>query len=455
MRSRAKIDMTRGRMLPLVLRFALPLCVGNILQQMYMTVDTLVVGNYCSPVSLSALGTSGQPVEILLTLFVGMGAGLSILVAQYTGSGEQERLRSVLATAVSFLFMAAIPMTFIGMLVGPFILQTMNVPTETFPHALSYMRILFGGTLFNLGYNMNAGALRGLGDSRSSLIFLLISCVMNIVLDVLFVAGLGMDVSGAALATIIAQAAAWLFSIFYIRRKYPELGFTFLPRRFDMQALRDLARVGIPLGVNNSFYSVGHLLMQTLVNAQGAMFIAACAVGSKVTGFANLMISSLSMATATYTAQNYGAKAYGRVRRAVYIPFTSGAITLTASLVVVSFARPLLSLFTDDALVLDLGVRYLYLLQPFTWCYAVFNALISVANGVGEMRYPTIVNVLMLWAVRIPVGHLIARFVGGYYVSFAISVSFMFGMVCMLFFLRSRRWREIGRLARAEAGSSL
>ena len=141
-----KIDMTRGKMIPLVLRFALPLCIGNILQQMYTTVDTLVVGNFCSPAALAALGTSGQPIEIMLTLFMGMGGGASILVAQYTGSGEDEKLRTIVSTAISFLFAAAIPLTFLGLLVGPTILRLMQVPADTYPYALSYMSILFGGT---------------------------------------------------------------------------------------------------------------------------------------------------------------------------------------------------------------------------------------------------------------------------------------------------------------------
>ena len=449
MRSSRKIDMTQGSLIPLALRFALPLCIGNILQQMYLTADTMVVGNFCSPASLAALGTSGQPVEILLMLFMGVGTGVSILVAQYTGSGDQRTMRDTLATAVSFLYMAAIPLSLLGVLIGPHILRGMNVPEDTYPYALSYMCILFCGTLANMGYNMNAGILRGLGDSHSSLIFLMISCLMNIVLDLMFVVGFGMDVSGAALATIMAQYAAWLFSIVYIRRKYPSLGFTFLPRSFKAERLRALAKVGIPLGVNNSFYSVGHLLMQSLINAQGSGFIAACAIGSKMIGFSNIMISSLSMATATYAGQNYGARRFDRLRRGAWIPFLSGAITLTAGLIALAFVRPLLSLFTDDAAVLEMGMTYMYVIQPFTWCYAVFNGLISLANGIGEMRYPTVVNILMLWVVRIPVGHLIARVIGGRYVMAAISVSFVFGMAAMLLFLRSRRWREICRLARA------
>ena len=451
MRTKHKVDMTQGRIAPLVLRFALPLCLGSVLQQMYSTVDTLVVGNFCSPVSLAALGTSGQPIELLLLLLMGISSGVSILVAQYTGSGDDRSLRVTVDTAVSFLYMAAVPLTVVGIFIGPMILRLMQVPPDAYPYARSYIMIFLSGTLASMGYNMNAGILRGLGDSQSSLLFLAISCVLNIVLDLLFVAWLGMDVAGAALATVIAQFVSWACTIIYIKTRYPELEFSFLPRRVDRDALRSLMRVGIPLGINQSFYSVGHLLMQSLINAQGSLFIAACAVGSKLAGIANMMIASLSQAAATYSAQNYGAKKYDRVRRGIVIPFISGGITLAASIVMLLLARPLLGLFTDDPQVLELSLTYLGLLQPFTCCYAVFNGIINIVHGIGEMRYPTIVNVLMLWGVRIPVGHLIANVFGGYYVSAAISVSFIFGLTCMLIYLRGHRWREIGMLAKRQA----
>ncbi len=449
MRRNAKIDMTRGPMLPAIVRFALPILLGTLLQMLYHTADTLVIGNFCGSASLAALGTSGQPVEILINVFMGLGAGASILVAQYMGSGEKDKLRSVASTAVSFLYLCAIPMTAVGWFVGPVILRGMNVPADTFALASSYMRITFLGTLFNLGYNLNAGVLRGMGDSQSSLWFLVLSCSVNIVLDLLFVAGFHMDVAGAALATIIAQAVSWIVSILYIRRRYPEVCFPFLPRSVDGGMMKELTRLGVPLGINNSFYSVGHLLMQSLINMQGAAFIAGCSVASKMNSFSNLTTGALSTATATFAGQNYGARSWQRLKKAARIPFCSALISLISGVVLVSFAQPLAAMFSDDPQVIFYAVRYMRVVMPMCWAYALFNAIISLANAIGEIRYPTIVNILMLWVVRIPVAHLIARVVDGTWVMVAVSISFVFGMVCMLFFFRSHRWREVRNLAKA------
>lgn len=449
MRRNAKIDMTRGPMLPAIVRFALPILLGTLLQMLYHTADTLVIGNFCGSASLAALGTSGQPVEILINVFMGLGAGASILVAQYMGSGEKDKLRSVASTAVSFLYLCAIPMTAVGWFVGPVILRGMNVPADTFALASSYMRITFLGTLFNLGYNLNAGVLRGMGDSQSSLWFLVLSCSVNIVLDLLFVAGFHMDVAGAALATIIAQAVSWIVSILYIRRRYPEVCFPFLPRSVDGGMMKELTRLGVPLGINNSFYSVGHLLIQSLINMQGAAFIAGCSVASKMNSFSNLTTGALSTATATFAGQNYGARSWQRLKKAARIPFCSALISLISGVVLVSFAQPLAAMFSDDPQVIFYAVRYMRVVMPMCWAYALFNAIISLANAIGEIRYPTIVNILMLWVVRIPVAHLIARVVDGTWVMAAVSISFVFGMVCMLFFFRSHRWREVRNLAKA------
>lgn len=270
----------------LVVLFALPICVGNMLQQLYSTVDTLVIGNFCDSVSLAAVGTSSQPVEMLLCIFLGLGTGVSILVSQCVGGGDTKKLKEVVSTATSFLYLCAIPLSILGLFIGPMVLKLMQVPDDAWNYSVSYIRIIFLGILGNMGYNMNAGILRGIGDSRSSLLFLLISCIVNIVLDLVFVALFGMNVAGAALATIIAMFCSWFFSVAYIRKQYPELELPILPRRINRRILLDIVGVGLPLGLNNSIYSVGHILMQSLVNSQGSTFMAACSVASKVTGLA-------------------------------------------------------------------------------------------------------------------------------------------------------------------------
>lgn len=453
MKAAKKVDMTQGSIMKRVLLFALPICVGNVLQQLYGTVDTLVIGNFCGSVSLAAVGTSSQPVEILLCVFLGLGTGVSILVSQFTGSGDMESLKEIGATAISFLFLCSIPLTIIGQFAGPAVLRFMQVPDDTWELANAYISIIFFGTLGNMGYNMNAGILRGMGDSNASLLFLIVSCAVNIVLDLVFVAGLGMDVAGATWATTIAMYCSWLFSIVYIRKKYPEFCFTYLPHRMNKRMLGSIVAIGLPLGLNSSIYSVGHILMQSLINLQGSIFIAACSVSSKVTGIANVAITSLSSAATTFSGQNLGAENYVYLKKGgIQIPLFSGLITCIAGLIVTFWCRPLLEFFTRDAEVLDIAVRYIRIVLPFTWAYAVFNGIICFVNGMGEVRFPTVVNLLMLWAVRIPCAWLITWYIDGGYVMACLPISFVFGMCCMFSYFFSKNWKKIGKLAAEQQG---
>ena len=181
--------------------------------------------------------------------------------------------------------------------------------------------------------------------------------------------------------------------------------------------LYSVIRVGLPLGLNNSIYSVGHVLMQSLVNAQGSTFMAACSVATKVTGIANVAITSFSTAATTFSGQNLGSQDYIRLKKGgLTIPLFSGAVTLTAGLLVTFFCRPILGLFTKDIAVLELAALYIWVVLPLTWTYAVFNCIICFVNGIGEVKYPTFINILMLWVVRIPSAYLIGRLIDGKYI---------------------------------------
>ena len=453
--SRGRIDLTQGGIIRQVLRFALPLCAGNVLQQLYTTVDTLVIGNYCSSEALAAVGTSSQPVELLLCLFMGLGGGVSILVSQCTGSGDTGRMRQVTATATSFLYLCAVPLTVLGILLGPQLLGLMAVPEDTMDLARTYLSLLLLGTLANLGYNTNAGVLRGMGDSTATLRFLVFSCGVNVAGDLLLVAGLGMGVAGAALATIGSQLTSWLLSVRYIRRRYPELDYSILPRRIHREELRQIVRIALPLGLNNSLYSLGHLVLQTMINTQGSAFMAACSVATRVTNISNVTITSLASAATTFSGQNLGAENYDRLYRGGrQIPLCSGGITLCLGLLMTAFCRPVLGLFTRDAAVLALAERYIRAVLPFFWTYTVFNSILSFVNGMGQVRYTTVVNLLMLWAVRVPVAWVITRFFDGTWVMVSYPISFTFGMICMLLFYFSRRWKEIRRLAGERTGGA-
>ena len=444
-----RIDMTDGPIIRKALIFALPIVLGNILQQLYSTVDTLVVGNYCGAASLAAVGTSAQPIEMFLCLFMGMGNGISILISQYTGGGDVPRRKLAIANAVTFLYLCAVPLTVGGFFLGPLLLKIMNVPPEAWDLAVSYVQILFLGTLGNLGYNVNAGILRGVGDSRATLNFLLISCVANILLDLLFVVVFHMDVTGVAIATALAMFLSWGASILYIRRRHPDLELTLLPHTADKAMLKEIFRIGFPLGLNNSLYSVGHFVMQVLVNSQGVVFAAACSVGGKVNSIANVAIQAMSSSATAFSGQNLGAKRYDRlVRGAKRIPFFSGAITCAAGLLVTVFSGPIVRLFNDDPAVILMAQRYVQVVLPFCCVYAMFNSIISFCNGMGLLKYSTTVNLVILWGVRIPLAVIIALFLDGTWVMSAIPISFWFGLFLMLLFFRSHRWQEIRTLAK-------
>lgn len=435
---------TTGPIVRQVVWFALPICAGNVLQQMYSTVDTLVIGNYCDAAALAAVATSSQPLEIMLCVFLGIGSGISILVSQAAGARDAEKLRRIVNTAVAFLFAAAVPLTLLGLLLGPWLLRLMQVPADAMPYALQYLRITTIGILGNMGYNFNAGILRGLGNSKSSLLLLGVACAVNVVLDFALVGGLGMGVGGAAWATAAALFLSWICSVGYIRRHYPGLDFPLFSLRFSPRVLGDMLRIGLPLGLNSALYSVGHVMLQVIFNVQGSVFVAGCSVAGKVNGIANIAITSFSSAATVFAGQNMGAGRYDRLRRGAWqIPLCSGAITLAAGLTATCFSRPLLALFTRDSAVLDFAQRYIYVVLPFTWAYAVLNGIMSFANGMGEIRYPTIVNILMLWGVRIPAAYLLAWLGYGGWAMAGVPLSFVAGMAAMLFFFRTKRWREI------------
>ncbi len=440
----SKLNMTQGSITKLTFIFAIPLVLGSLLQQLYSIVDTLVVGNFCGSVSIAAVGTSAQPVEILLCVFLGIGHGVSILVSQAFGRQESKNIKEICQTAISFLYMTAVPLTVIGIFAGPLILQLMQVPESAFSLARTYIQIILLGTLGQMGFNLNAGILRGLGDSRSSLYFLIYSTILNVILDFAFVAGLKMNVFGAALATTLAVFFSWILSIIYIKKNYPELEFSFFPKKLDKAVLLKIIKIGLPLGMNSSLYSFGHTVIQGFINTQGDIFMAGCVLATRLSGLAGLTTTSFSSAALTFSGQNLGAKNYKRIRRGgIQIPLLSGAFTLSMTLLALLIARPFFSMFTSDSQTIEMAMHYTYVVMPFNWFYSIFNAIINVVNGLGRVKYTTVVNILMLWAVRIPSAWLLLTLGYGYYVMACIPISFAFGLMSMLIFYRTKVWKEI------------
>lgn len=437
------IDMTQGKPLGLILRFAIPLLIGNLFQQMYNIVDSLVVGNYVGTEALAAVGIGNHPVRVLLALFMGLGTGATIRISHHTGAGNNEGVRQVMQTANGMMLIVAVPLTIIGLLVAEPILWAMNTPAETMPLAKSYLSITFLGVVSLMGYNLNAGILRGLGDSRSSLLFLIVATVVNIVLDLLFVAVFGMGVMGAAIATIIAMTVAWVFSIAFILRRYPHYASKPWHFRIHGESLKEILRLGLPIGFNDALFSLGHLMLTSLINTHGSAFTAGYSVGGKVDAISFMPIASFAAATTTYVGQNVGAKQYDRVRQGARaaLLMTVGWSLLSCGLML-AFGHQLIRFFDRNADVISVGYAYILRLEPFYWIYGIMFILNAVMNGAGEVRIPMIANLVLFWICRLPAAYLLSAYASPENIFFCYPISWFGGFLVSTGYYLTGRWRR-------------
>lgn len=446
-----RVDLTEGSIIGRVVQFALPICGGNILQLLYTTVDTLVIGNFGDRTALAGIATSTQPLDILLCVFLGIGGGISVLVSQAVGARDSGRVRTLVRTSVWLLFVSSIPLTIVGLAVGPLILRAMQVPQDAMHDAIMYLRITTLGIIGNMGYNFNAGLLRGLGNSTSTLWMLGVACVVNIVLDLLFVAVFHWGASGAAAATAFAMVLSWIFSIVYLRRHHPEACLPLVPRGHDKKTVKEVLRIGIPMGINSALYSFGHLFIQAIYNMQGTVFVAGASIAGRVNSIASITIASFSQAASVFSGQNLGAKHYRRIKRGAWqIPIAAGAVTLAAGVIMTALARSFLMMFSRDPDVLDAAVRFTRVVLPFQWNYAVLNVIMHYGNGLGHVKYPTTISLVMLWVVRIPTAYILNWMGYGEWAMAAVPLSFFVGMIAMFFYFVTPAWRRVAAMAKEE-----
>jgi len=437
------LDMTQGPIISQVIAFTIPLLIGNLLQQLYNMVDSIVVGQFCSYTALAAVGTAGSPMQVMIALFLGIGTGATILVSQHKGAGDADSIRTVVRTGNTFIMAVFLPLTIVGMIASPFILRFMNVPDTVFSQANTYLIITFLGTLPNLGYNMNAGILRGLGDSRAPLKFLALSTAVNIVLDLVFVAVFHWDVAGVAIATIIAQFAAWIYSIWHIKRHYPELDFKVFRASWDAPTFKEMVRLGLPLGFNNAIFSLGFILLNSLVNQQGDIFMAGANAASRVDNLIFLPITSFAAAATTFAGQNVGAMQHERLKQGFWRIMGIAQLTnAVLSGIILLLGKYVLAIFTTEQAVIEVGLSCIGWIAPWYWLYNIFAICNNYMNGAGEVRIPTLSSLFMFWGVRLPTAYLMYDLFGTYHIFACYPASWAAGAILSGLYFASGRWKR-------------
>lgn len=433
--------MAEGSPSKIILRFALPMLAGNILQQLYNMVDSIVVGNYVGKLALAAVGTGFPIIFMLSAMFIGLGLGATVLISQYIGAGDMSNVQKTAQTIYTAMILGSIPISIIGILLSKPILLLINTPPDALPMATTYMRIIFLGMGCSFGYNVNAGILQGFGDSKSSLLFLTIATVINIVLDLTFVLVFHWGVAGVAIATIIAQAFSWIFGIFYMKRKYEVLNFPIFKFKFDKEIFKKIIKIGLPTGIQQTLFSIGIMSMQSLVNSYGSDFIAGFNAANKIDTFAFMPVQSFSNAITTFTGQNIGAKRMDRVHQGMKSGMIMSIIVCIVCLLIIPFGPYLLGLFNSDPAVIESGMIYLNNVMPFYPLLAIMFMLNGVIRGAGETVIPMVGTIVSLWLGRIPAAYFIAHKFGKEYMFISYAIGWAVSMIISGVYYMSGKWK--------------
>ena len=442
--SETKGLMTQGAIWKKILLFSLPLLLGNVFQQLYNTVDSVIVGNYVGGDALAAVGTSGPIINLLVGLFMGIATGAGVVIARYFGAQDSEGVHDAVHTTLAATFIGGLFLTVVGVLLSPTVVRLIGVPENIMADSISYLRIYFGGIIAMMTYNMGAGILRAVGDSKTPLYFLIISSIVNIILDMVFVIALDMGVAGVAWATLIAQAVSATLTIMMLCRINASYRVSLRQIRIKMSYLKEIIRIGLPSGLQNAIISMSNIVVQSYINSFGSAAIAGYSTYGKVDAFALMPVMSLSMAITTFTSQNIGAQRYDRVRQGVKtgLCMTCGTAVVLTSLVVV-FARALLGIFTSDQQIIDYGLLTMTYQAPFYIILAVNNTLAGILRGAGKASVPRIIMAANMCGVRILwLSILMPIFNSIIVVYLAFSVTWLTTGLCLIWYYRHSHWLE-------------
>jgi putative MATE family efflux protein len=386
-------DLTTGTVWKKLLIFFLPIAAGTIIQQLYNTVDGLIVGRFVGTNALAAVGgSSAQIINVLVGFFVAMTAGASVIVGQIFGAGRRDDLRAVIGTSVTAMALFGAVLATFGLAASPWLLRLLDTPAETIENATLYLRIYFFGVPFMMVLNMESGILRAVGDSFHPFLYMIVGCVLNIVLDVLFVVLFGWGVAGVAVATVLSQIANMALLTLKLTRGDEE--YRVGPRDLGLKRvyLTNMLRLGVPAGLQSSMYSVSNMIIQVAVNSLGTVAVASWAMTSKTDGLYWAVSNALGAAITGFIAQNQGAGRTDRVRLCVRqgLAIATG-MTLVISAALMLTAVPLLHVLTPDQAVVDMTYTMMSYFVPYYFTWVLVEVLSAVLRGVGDAVYPVVI----------------------------------------------------------------
>lgn len=382
-------NMTQGPIIRLLIQFSIPLLIGQLFQQLYNTVDTLVVGNFVGKEALAAVGSTGSIINMLIGVFMGFSMGANVIIAQYYGARDEKAVHDTVHTTIVMSLFFSVILTAVGIAFVPLMLRLMDTPDDVFQEAVTYLRIFFSGITGLILYNMGSGILRAVGDSKRPLWFLIFSAVMNIILDLVFVIALNMGVSGVAWATVISQLLSSALILIVLSRTSGPYRLIWSHLKINREILINVLKIGLPSSVQQGLTAFSNVFVQSYINRFGSAYMAGYSAYGKVDVFALLPLQAFSMASTTFVGQNIGAGNIPHAKKGIKSALLlSIGCTVVLIIPMMLFAPQLISLFNSDPEVIYYGALYMRFTSPFYLAVCINQILVGALRGSGDTRAP-------------------------------------------------------------------
>ncbi|HDP75308.1 MAG TPA: MATE family efflux transporter [Bacteroidales bacterium] len=438
-------DFTTGNEAKHIFRFALPMLIGNIFQQLYNVVDSIIVGRYLGDKALAAVGASFPIIFMVIALIIGIGIGSSVVISQYFGAKDYDKVKRAADTTYIFLFFAGIVITIVGLLSGEYIFRLMRLPEEILPMAKTYLNIYMYGLVLMFGFNSVSSILRGVGDSKTPLYFLIVSTFLNISFDILFVLVFKWGIAGAAWATVVAQAFSFVIAVIYLERLRHMLRITLNRLVFDWNIFKQSVKIGLPTGIQQTLVALGGMALMGIVNTFGTEVIAGFSAASRIDSLAVIPIMNFSASLSGFVGQNIGAGKIDRVKRGLWATIKMSVLfSIFISAIILVWGDKMMVIFTTNSRVVDIGYHYLMIVSIFYVAFAVMFCINGLLRGAGAAVIPMYITLLSLWIVRIPLAYLLSKTfgLGEAGIWWSIPIGWLMGAVASAFYYRLGNWKD-------------
>ncbi|KKB53211.1 MATE efflux family protein [Parabacteroides sp. HGS0025] len=436
-------DLTHGSVWKVIVRFALPLLIGNLLQQLYNVTDSIIVGQLLGKEALAAVSASFFIYYFIISLVIGVGSGTSVVVSQFFGAKQYDKVQRAFSSFFIFMLVAGIVLSIAGIIFAEPIFRLTNTPEEVIPDAVAYFRIYIGGTFLFVTFNSIISILRGVGESVRPMIFIFITTILNIVLDLLFIVGFHWGIEGAARATVIAQGIGMCIALGYVNNTHPLLSIKKQDLLFDMKLFKEGLKIGLPTSVQQCAIALGLIALLGIVNSFGTDTLTAYGAAGKIDTIITQAVLTLSGALAAFCGQNIGAGRFDRVRKGLRFTMLVNVIfSLITFTAIYFFGEEMMRAFTNDPAVIAIGKEYLLIIGGFFIVHGALNIYNGALRGAGDTIFTMATSLLCLWLIRIPLAYQLSAWYGRQGIWWAIGISIAIGLVITYIYYKMDIWKK-------------